>query len=142
MNNFILYPALSSGISKFYFINNDIVSDNKSIRYYNDSNVNYPYFLLSAGHNFQFKNINENMQLNNAIVLGDSGGFQIVNDSKKCNLLNAPIIFDWLENNCNIGINLDIPVRNNIGISFDDCLNISYNNLMNEIASSSIPVAF
>lgn len=119
-HNFILYPALSSGFSKFYLMNNT------KLQYYNDNKIDYPYMLLSAGHNVNFLNLRNDLNLNNTKVLGDSGGFQIFSESKSELEIDIKNTLIWLEKNCDIGINLDIP-ENSIN-DFEYSLSHSKNN--------------
>ena len=82
----------------------------------------YPYMLTNAFNNISYKNYRDGQEFPrdpNHILIGDSGGFQIVSYAKKgINVNIEPIsILRWLENNCDIGMNLDFPLLDNFNHS-------------------------
>jgi len=72
----------------------------------------YPYFLISAGHNYKDYNLRQKLNLqHDTLVIGDSGGYQISTNQLKWDNNLTKQIFNWLEHNCDIAINLDIPLK-------------------------------
>lgn len=132
---FIYYPSLSSGNSKAWFVNNDEIADGVSCRFYEkdyEERYKIPYFLISAGTNITKPTFNEDCGMGSAQVIGDSGGYQIATgvwkwtDDKKVALREK--VFTWLENNSDIGMNLDLPPMLKLDGQFNYCLNESYEN--------------
>jgi queuine/archaeosine tRNA-ribosyltransferase len=126
-NNAIYFPSISVGACVGGFEKNLKHHTGKSFRFYNkdmDPIYNYPYFLISAGHNYK-KDIKEKIGVDpkNAIILGDSGGFQIATNQIKDTNDTRLKIFNWLEKNTNYSINLDIPL-----FEFKDGKRIESNN--------------
>ena len=100
----------------------------------------HPYQLISAGHCHKDMDYRENIGASKkdaprGHIMGDSGGFQIRTGNLK-QYAEAPIetrelIFQWLENNTDIAINLDIPPYSSKIITskvFNECLEQSYDN--------------
>jgi len=134
-SKFIYYPSLSSGNSKAWFVKNEDIADGVSCRFYDEDyeeRYKIPYFLVSAGTNLTKPDFNNDMGLKSAQVIGDSGGYQIASgvwkwtDDKKIILREK--VFTWLENNCDVGMNLDLPPMLKLDGKFDYCLNESYEN--------------
>lgn len=88
----------------------------------------HPYFLLSAGHLYKKLDSRERMKLENSFVLGDSGGFQIVTGQLKYSQDLVHQIFNWLEANSDVAMNLDIPPRGENQGVFKESLDISIKN--------------
>jgi len=129
MKNSIYIPSLSRGPIADSFRNNTQIG-NQTIKFYSDKispDLFYPHFLITAGHYYKKINASENFGLDlkndNKIVLGDSGGYQIAVGSIKYSNDIVVKILNWLENNSNIAINLDIPPRKNN--EFDECMKLS-----------------
>jgi len=111
-------------------------NSDKSFRFYNENDN--PVFLndgllISAGAFYKDMTMKDSLgiDLNKSILLGDSGGYQIatgVIDPKSDYLEN---IFNWLENNTNYAINIDIPLhafKQGVDITIEEKLNISNKN--------------
>lgn len=122
-----LFPSITSGYQKFHFINNDKLSNGVSCRYYNNST--FKNLLISAGHNYRFNNFRKDLGASTAVVLGDSGGYQLISNALEyTNLIeDRGIILNWLENNCDIGVNLDISPSIK-DMTFNEALKLSYDN--------------
>lgn len=118
------YPSISSGYQKFHFINND-KCNNTSCRFYNNGSS----VMFSAGHNYLFPNFRHDMGADNANIMADSGGYQLITGAKTVEEIHPamPEILKWLEYNCDIGINLDISPSIK-DITFKNALELSYNN--------------
>lgn len=134
MNKTVYIPAISVGPSLMFLKSNDIFNG-KSFRFYNpDSFFNYNSILLSAGHNYKHPKLIDDIgiDLNNSLVFGDSGGYQMAVGQIKNSPEIKEQIFEWLENNSNIAANLDIPpyvsINNFRTGSFEDSLNQSIEN--------------
>ena len=139
MNTTNYIPAISVGALVTYFKQNEKING-KSMRFYqqNPDNVfNYPYLLISAGHNYT-KDTKTDFGYNftdgkEKIILGDSGGFQIATGAIKYTQEIVEQIFKWLENNSNFAINLDLPpslaFQANNKEKFNDYLNKTVHNM-------------
>jgi len=113
LNNLSIYfPAMSVGTQLTCMEKNYAhIKSKKSFRFYEkDSLFYHPYLLISAGHNFK-KNTMDALKydLNTTLVLGDSGGYQIGSEKLVLTDELRNNLFNWLENNTNYAINLDIP---------------------------------
>lgn len=122
------FPSITSGYQKFNLINNDLLTDKRSCRYYNHlggcRNV-----MISAGFNYRFPLFRKDIGAENAIVLSDSGGYQLITGAinYKEFIKKLPEIFTWLESNSDISLNLDVsPLIK--GVSFKTALKLSYSN--------------
>ncbi len=60
--------------------------------------------------------------------LGDSGGFQFATGALKWDVSFRQKLFNWLEENSTVAMNLDIPPRMKNSGKFDECLEISKEN--------------
>lgn len=137
MNQISYIPAISlgplGGESKKYNIKG------KSLKFYQthpDNVFNYPYLLISAGHNYKKDSKTEygyDFVDEKKIVLGDSGGYQIATGAIKYTPDIVEQIFNWLENNSNYAVNLDLPPfidsQMNLEEKFNDHLQKTVNNM-------------
>ena len=84
----------------------------KNISFFNENSViKYNYFLVNAYHN-KTKTIKEMTGIEdfkNISILGDSGGFQIMNGKFQETKTIRLEILKWLEDNCNYSMILDTP---------------------------------
>lgn len=136
--SFIYFPSFSSMANayakdKFLFDPKDGF-DPLSFRFYDDrfpEEYRHKYFLIPAGPHLKDFDLKKKMALgDDCVVLGDSGGFQIANGTIKWDE-NSSLLkdtFEWLENNSNYAMNLDIPPRIKYEGKFDECLEISLKN--------------
>jgi len=127
---FVYFPSLSSGNSKGWLTKNRTLPNGTTSRFYDDSypkQFQHKYFLLSAGHNLTQTNLRVDMGLEDSLVIGDSGGYQIMTGALKWKPELKDRVLDWLEGNSDVAMNLDIPPRGNI-FNFHDALDISYDN--------------
>lgn len=94
--------------------------------------LKHSFMLISAGHNLKFDIKKYNIDLTKNIILGDSGGYQIATNKIKYSDELRKKIFDWLENNTNYAMNLDLPPyaykNSDYDLGFDDALEISFKN--------------
>lgn len=99
----------------------------KSFKFWNkDTNpiFYYPNFLITGGHFFKKSQVHLNeFQLfekdkSNQLIVGDSGGHQIAVGALKYTDDIRQNILDFLENNSNFGIQLDIPTHKNSDFKF------------------------
>jgi len=143
MNLATYIPALSVGAIPTAIKKRDVIKD-KKMTFYEMSDTNlftYPYLLISAGHNFD-KDTKEEFQYsiteknkNSKIILGDSGGFQIATGAIKYTPEITEKIFNWLEDNSNFAINLDLPpflsskIADSQSGSFEFCLKNTITNM-------------
>ena len=102
------YPVFRKQ-NMYHYDDSDI---RKNISFFNeDSIIKYDYFLVNAYH-YRTKTIKELTgieEFKNVNILGDSGGFQIINGKLQEIKLLRPEILKWLEENCNYSMILDIP---------------------------------
>ena len=129
--DFIYFPSFSSAGVAPELKQDFRFSNGTPCRFYSKDmgDIRYPYFLISAGANFRNKNAREDFGLtDDVLVVGDSGGFQI----KTGNLTWKPelkeTILRWLEDNCDIAMNLDIPPGGKVFTDYDECLKMSADN--------------
>ena len=87
-------------------------------------------FLISAGHLYKsHPECKADMGLTDEnFVMGDSGGYQFATGAVKWKPEQKEPIFDWLERNSDVAMNLDIPPRFEYEGKFDECLQISSDN--------------
>jgi hypothetical protein len=127
---FVYFPSLSSGNSKSWLGKNTALPNGTTSRFYGDDypeEFRHKYFLLSAGHNLSYPNLRKDMGLEDSFVIGDSGGFQICTGAMKWKPEVKDKILNWLENNSDIAMNLDIPPRGKM-FNFNEALDISVDN--------------
>jgi len=132
-SNFIYFPSFSVGsfsqdLKDDYKLRNDL-----SIRFYSKQfpeKWRHPYFLVTAGHYYKKKNFIDIWGINkeDTLILGDSGGFQIASGAIKWDKQLLGVIFDWLEYNSSIAMNLDIPPKMQYAGKFTECLELSKEN--------------
>lgn len=132
MKDLIYYPSLSAGGCAGDFKNNKEVKPGLTSRFYSKEFPEpwrHPYFLITAGHHYKWMDARQRYGLeNDVLVMGDSGGFQLATGAIKWDPKFKETIFNWLETNCDIGVNLDIPPRVKYDGKFYECLDISYDN--------------
>lgn len=134
MKKFIYYPSLSSGNSRSWLRSNYHLPNGTPTRFWSDEykaimpEYYHPYFLLSAGHCLNDPNLRTDMGLEKALVIGDSGGYQIATGAIKFDVTQRKKIFDWLEANSDVALNLDIPPRLQYAGHFNESLAISLDN--------------
>lgn len=129
---FIYFPSFSS---KYSLLKKDEmkVGNLDTVRFYDDrfpEKYRHKYFLITAGAFFDKKNTNirEQLGLQDSLVFGDSGGFQIAAGTIPWNLDIRDRIFHFLEENGDINMNLDIPPKLKYFGRFEECLRISIDN--------------
>lgn len=91
-------------------------------------------YLISYGISHNVKDIREYYKIN--WILGDSGGFQLVQKMFKrpdmiVDHITPDKVLHWLEQECNAGMNLDLPpfiASSNYDSVYDDCLKRSLEN--------------
>lgn len=125
------FPAAGPQFEGTYWKKNYLFNDRYSLKWFDAgrSFFHYPYMLSNAFNNINTFNYREYHGFPNDqkhILIGDSGGFQIVSYAKKGVSVNIePIkILRWQEQNCDIGMNLDVPLFDN----FSDSLSKSIEN--------------
>ncbi len=129
--NFIYFPSFSAGVlggnakKDTYFINEKIPA-----RFWADDYLvkPYKYFLLTAGHDYKKMECRNTYGLQDSLVFGDSGGYQIASGAIKWEPGIEKQIFEWLEYNSDVAMNLDIPPRMKYEGKFKECLEISKSN--------------
>ena len=131
MNKFIYFPSFSTGgfaarLQKDYKLKNGL-----PIRFYSKQfpeRYRHPYFLVTAGHNFKKPEYSQTYGFEDSLIMGDSGGFQIASGALKWKPEYRETIFNWLENNAHVSMNLDIPPRLKYNGKVRECLDISIDN--------------
>ena len=130
----IYFPSFSAHAG--YYIKNTQLTENVKFRFYQDDCLPaedkeflHKFFLISAGIQYKKKNVREEMGLGpDCLVMGDSGGHQICTGTLKWSEDLRDDIFNWLENNSDVAINIDIPPRGMYQGKWDEALEFSYNN--------------
>jgi queuine/archaeosine tRNA-ribosyltransferase len=125
-------PACSVGAYGIACASNKRFLNDLPLRYYTtemDARLYHPWFLATAGHFYKKENYRELLGADeSSIILGDSGGFQIATGAIAFDEKLLHTIFQWLEENSTIAMNLDIPPRMQMKGKFDECLEMSYKN--------------
>ena len=120
---FIYYPSLSAGSMVSAFKKDTKFSDGTTMRFFAKEypeEWRHPYFLITAGHHYK--------KMDDVLVFGDSGGFQIATGALKWDTTIREKIFHWLEANSDVAANLDIPPRVTFENRFQDSMDISFDN--------------
>ncbi len=129
MKKYIYIPSFDTGCSHAAGKKNYRLKDGTPWRFWSDEFPEYyrhKAFLMTAGHSY--KNFDHHKIYgfgDDVLKFGDSGGFQIASGAIKYEMQFVDKIFQWLENNSNIAINLDIPPRMKYEGKFQECLDIS-----------------
>lgn len=131
-NKFIYFPSVSAGafgntVHRLYGMEgkNGISTHGIDVKYWGDdySEHKFPYMLVTAGHRLHISDIRDQFGFQeDTVLMGDSGGFQIATGAVKYNDNMKVKLLKWMEDNVNIGINLDIPPRLQYEGKFDYCL--------------------
>jgi hypothetical protein len=127
----VYFPSLSAGAFASPLNKDAEVAPGIPYKFWDDRTPEewrYKYFLLTAGHLYKKMDIRKKWGLEDSLVFGDSGGFQIATGAMKWDLSFRDQIFEWLEANSDIACNLDIPPRIMFEGRFQDSLNMSYDN--------------
>ena len=127
----VYFPSLSSGAFAQPLAKDQEVAPGIPYRFYDDRTPEkwrYKYFLMTAGHLYKKETIRKDWGLENSLVFGDSGGFQIATGALKWDLSLRDQIFNWLETNSDIACNIDIPPRVMYEGRFQDSLDMSIDN--------------
>ena len=125
------YPSFSTGEFANDCKQNKLLGGKLTPRFYSDEFTvehQHKLFLLTAGHLYKKMDIRKQMGLENAFVMGDSGGYQIAMGAIKWDQSVRQQIFEWLEANSDLAMNIDIPPYGDMAGKFDECLTISYDN--------------
>lgn len=132
--NFIYFPSFSVGNFSTCMRDDKKMRGGLPMRFYSDefpAEYRHPYFLVTAGHFYKKKTFKSDWGFDlydDMLLLGDSGGFQIASGAIKWDPKIRHEIFEWLENNSNIAMNLDIPPRLKYEGKVRECLEISKEN--------------
>jgi hypothetical protein len=127
----VYFPSLSSGAYASPISKDLEVGPGIPYRFWDDRTPEkwrHKYFLITAGHLYKRTNVRQEWGLNDSLVFGDSGGFQIATGALKWDLALRDQIFNWLETNSDIACNIDIPPRVMYEGRFQDSLDMSINN--------------
>lgn len=130
-NKLVYFPSLSSGAYASPLTKDMEVAPGVPYRFWDDRTPEkwrYKYFLMTAGHLYKKETIRQTWGLQDSLVFGDSGGFQIATGALKWDLALRDQIFNWLETNSDIACNIDIPPRVMYEGRFQDALNMSLDN--------------
>jgi hypothetical protein len=125
------FPSLSSGAYASPLTKDMEVAPGVPYRFWDDrvpEEWRYKYFLMTAGHLYKKQDIRKTWGLEDTLVFGDSGGFQIATGALKWDMALRDQIFEWLEANSDIACNIDIPPRVTYEGRFQESLDISLDN--------------
>jgi hypothetical protein len=130
-NKLCYFPSLSSGAYASPLHKNSEVAPGVPYRFWDErvpEEWRYKFFLMTAGHLYKKMDIRKSWGLEDTLVFGDSGGFQIATGALKWDLNLRDTIFEWLETNSDIACNIDIPPRVTYEGMFNESLKISLDN--------------
>ena len=125
------FPSLSAGAYRSPISKDAEVAPGVPYRFWDDrvpEPWRHKYFLITAGHLYKHANVRAEWGLQDSLVFGDSGGFQIATGALKWDLALRDTIFDWLETNSDIACNIDIPPRITYEGRFLESLQMSKDN--------------
>jgi len=129
---FIYFPSFDAGPAGNSYKKDLRFKDGTPYRFYQEGfpkNYLHKRFLFPAGHNYKNMNLRKQFQFPpGTIVFGDSGGYQIATGILKWDSTIQQKIFEWLEENSDIAMNIDIPTRGMYEGKFEECLKISSEN--------------
>ena len=132
-SKFKYFPSFSVGAFGDGLRRNFKFEDGFPIRFYSDEfpeKFRHNEFLVSAGHLVRAHPdcYNDMGFTDKNLIMGDSGGYQICSGAMKWKPEMKEKVFNWLEKNSDVAINLDIPPRIKYAGKFDECLQISKEN--------------
>lgn len=134
MKRFLFFPSFSAGNVAQAMAKKQAMRNGLDISFFSTKfpkEFRHPYFLVSAGHYYKKLTFSQDFGFfdpPDMLLLGDSGGYQIASGAMKWDPKVVPLIFEWLENNSHIAMNLDIPPRMNYAGKFTEALEISKKN--------------
>ena len=132
IGKFLYFPSFSAGEFGHGLLKNHKFRGEQTVRFYSDEfpeQFRTKQFLITAGANFRRPTFREDMGFTkDNLLLGDSGGYQIASGALKWKPELKPQIFEWLENNTDWAVNLDIPPRLKMQGKFGECMDISMEN--------------
>lgn len=129
-NSFKYIPSVSAGYLFSGILTNKVFANGMDYAYYNyEGKYAYPYFLIPAANNLRQSMAKKArfFETPDQEIFGDSGGFQIANNTVKWQHSLLEQTFNWLEENSTVAAILDIPPRGNI-YSFNESLDITVSN--------------
>jgi len=127
----VYFPSLSSGAFAAPLKKDAEVAPGVPYRFWDDrvpEEWRYKYFLITAGHLYKKNTLRVDWGLEDTLVFGDSGGYQIATGALKWDLALRDQIFEWLETNSDIACNIDIPPRGAYAGRFQEALDASIDN--------------
>ena len=132
MTNFIYFPSFSAGAMGSSLAKNVKLKNGLSIRFYSEEfpeKYRHTDILITAGHHYKKEDYKNDLGLTDInLVMGDSGGYQIASGAIKWDKSIREKIFNWLEHNSDIAMNLDIPPKIKYEGMYEECLKISKDN--------------
>lgn len=106
----VYFPALSV---MHYAFKKNYRFNGYSCRFFNPHDnpwPPHPYLLMSAAHRYRDPIASDyEVDFNDSVILGDSGGFQLCNEQLTYSPDIVEKLFNWLEHNTNYAMNLDFP---------------------------------
>jgi queuine/archaeosine tRNA-ribosyltransferase len=128
----IYIPSFTVGPLGNALEKNAKLPDNSTLRFWDESfepEYQHKAMLLTAGHKYKVMDYSKRFDFPKDMnIFGDSGGYQIATGVLKFDDKLVDEIFQWLEENSTIAMNLDIPPRLKMKGKFDECLEMSYKN--------------
>ena len=129
IKNFLYIPSFDAGAAGSSYRKNWKFKDGTPYRFYDTAfpeKYQWKSFLFPAGHNYKKKDFIKQFEFpDDMLVFGDSGGYQIASGAMKWKPELKVEIFEWLEANSTIAMNLDIPPRMKLNGKTAECLEIS-----------------
>ncbi len=133
IGKFKYFPSFSAGEFGHGLLKNHKFKDELTCRFYTEEfpeEFRYTDFLITAGAHKSRKDFYNELgfKRDTNLIMGDSGGYQIASGAIKWKPELKTVVFDWLENNSDIAMNLDIPPRLKYTGKFKECFDISMEN--------------
>ena len=133
ISKFKYFPSFSAGEFGHGLYKNHKFKDELTCRFYTEEfpeEFRYTEFLITAGAHYRNMNFYNEMGFKKDVnlVMGDSGGYQLATGANKWKDGMKEQTFEWLENNSDIAMNLDIPPRRTFEGKFKECFDFSMEN--------------
>ena len=129
---FIYLPSFSAGEMGSNFVKDHRFRNGMTIRFYSDEfpkEYQHKSLLITAGAHMSVQDYRNKMGLtDDNFVMGDSGGYQFASGALKWDLKYRDKIFNWLSENTDVAMNLDLPPRLTNQGKFQECLDLSIDN--------------
>lgn len=132
MNQFLYIPSFDTAVAKNAGKKNFLLKDGTPWRFWSDAypeKYRWKAYLTTAGHNYRKTEYTKQFDFpEDMLIFGDSGGYQICSGILEWHTDLRKTMFEWLEGNSTVAMNLDVPPRMKWSGKFQLSLEISKEN--------------